>query len=273
MNRRFSFTVVVLCFALSVAEQASAYYAAHMGRFTSRDPAGEIGRLQMEMPPDSRTEFQFVLRDEFAPMAQYNDGLNLYQYVQSVPTMNYDPTGGQGHMRRCGGTWINGLSQGCCGGTPYNKGSSCCENGQTVDKVPIWVCDVPLGSDDGTIIGPAYHSYIVCEDPVKNPKTCEKYGFHPLPFGPDGGWDGEWDQGGFQSVGPGYVNREDKRDPNHPNASCFKRMVCPSEKKAKCKTGVWKPTVPGYRWQDRYHMCGPGMSCQEWAHETQSDFN
>ncbi len=91
--RRFSLTTVALCLALSVVDQASAYYAAHMGRFTSRDPAGEVGRFGTGMPPDSRIGMAFVDRDQFDPMAQYHDGMNLYQYGMSNPTGRIDPTG------------------------------------------------------------------------------------------------------------------------------------------------------------------------------------
>lgn len=93
MNKRLSLTLVVACLCLSVAEQASAYYAAHMGRFTSRDPNGEIGRFAMEMPPDAGISVGLVDRDQFDPMAAYDDGLNLYQYVQSRPVDEIDPMG------------------------------------------------------------------------------------------------------------------------------------------------------------------------------------
>jgi hypothetical protein len=91
--KRFCLTLVATCLALSVASQASAYYAAHMGRFTSRDPNGEIGRFGMEVPPDSGMAMGFVDRDQFDPMAQYDDGMNLYQYVGSSPAMFTDPSG------------------------------------------------------------------------------------------------------------------------------------------------------------------------------------
>lgn len=106
MNKRFSLTLVVSCLCLSVTEQASAYYAAHMGRFTSRDPNGEIGRFGTGMPPDSGMAMGFMDRDQFDPanvfnrkrgqfdpIAVYHDGMNLYQYVRSNPILLTDPSG------------------------------------------------------------------------------------------------------------------------------------------------------------------------------------
>src|SRR5690606_13668723 len=45
--------LVTVIASLGVAEQASAFYAAHLGRFVSRDPAGEMGRFGGGVSPDS----------------------------------------------------------------------------------------------------------------------------------------------------------------------------------------------------------------------------
>jgi hypothetical protein len=76
--KRFSLALVVACLMLSVAEQASAYYAAHIGRWLTRDPNGEIGRMGVEAQHDSQMTMGFVDRDQFDPLAQYQDGMNLY---------------------------------------------------------------------------------------------------------------------------------------------------------------------------------------------------
>jgi hypothetical protein len=91
--KRFGLALVAACLSLSIAEQAFAYYAAHMGRWTTRDPNGEIGRFGMETPPDGGMAVGFVDRDRHDVMAQYNDGMNLYEYVQSSPTLLTDPSG------------------------------------------------------------------------------------------------------------------------------------------------------------------------------------
>jgi hypothetical protein len=93
MNKRCSLAILVACFSLAVAEEASAYYAAHMGRFMSRDPNGDIGRFGTETPRDSGMATGFIDRDQFDPMAQYDDGMNLYQYVNSSPLIYVDPLG------------------------------------------------------------------------------------------------------------------------------------------------------------------------------------
>ncbi len=91
--RRFALALVVAAISLSAAQEASAYYAAHMGRFTSRDPAGEVGRFGGGMPPSAGVAMGFVDRGRYGPMAAYDDGMNLYQYVRSTPTMMVDPHG------------------------------------------------------------------------------------------------------------------------------------------------------------------------------------
>jgi hypothetical protein len=84
--KRFSLALVVACLMLSVAEQASAYYAAHIGRWLTRDPNGEIGRMGVEAQHDSQMTMGFVDRDQFDPLAQYQDGMNLYAaYLHLAP--------------------------------------------------------------------------------------------------------------------------------------------------------------------------------------------
>jgi hypothetical protein len=128
--KRLSLLLIGMCLSLSIAEQASAYYAAHVGRWISRDPTGEVGQSEEAMPPELGSTVSSIVSDESALMHQYSDGMNLYQYVQSVPTANMDPTGGQGHFKRCGGQWIS-YPQGCCGEKVYmQNGKTCCKNGQ-----------------------------------------------------------------------------------------------------------------------------------------------
>jgi hypothetical protein len=91
--KRFSLTLVVACVCFNVAGQASAYYAAHMGRWLTRDSAGENGRLEMIAASGHGSSTSFIVRDEFDLAVQYNDGMNLYQYVQSSPTRATDPLG------------------------------------------------------------------------------------------------------------------------------------------------------------------------------------
>jgi hypothetical protein len=104
MNKRFCTAVVALCFALSVAERASAYYAAHMGRFMSRDPGygpsdriGSNGGL-LDLPATTR----WLSRDDrldtgeisdALKLSGYIDGFNLYQYAGGAPANRSDPMG------------------------------------------------------------------------------------------------------------------------------------------------------------------------------------
>lgn len=62
-------------------------YHPTLGRFVQRDPRG----TSLE-PSIARnlSSVQFTQRD---PIAQYADGMNLYQYVRSAPTARRDPSG------------------------------------------------------------------------------------------------------------------------------------------------------------------------------------
>jgi len=203
------------------------FYASHLGRWVNRDPIGYRG-----------------------------GDANLYAYVGAIPLRYVDPLGlnrdSFQFKRKCGK---------CPNEKEYDTRRQCCEDGKIVSKVPIWVCKTSLGSDGGFRLGDYAHSYIVCDDPKANHNTDEKYGYHPYPFDGDGGWDDEGGGGGFRPWGPGFVNRETERDPNDPGTSCKKRMVCPKEKRDKCKEGYWKPGS----FNDRYNMCGWGPNCHEWA--------
>jgi hypothetical protein len=122
--------LLVVCSVVLIPNIASAYYAAHMGRWTSRDPFGQIGRIGTEMMPASQSAAGFVDRDRFDPMADYYPGMNLYEYASSVPTVNTDPSGLIISATKCGNTWTHpNLGTACCGGKPYSTGSNCCNNG------------------------------------------------------------------------------------------------------------------------------------------------
>lgn len=93
MNANLVRAIIVACSAVLIPQIASAYYAAHMGRWTSRDPFGEIGRIAVESRPNPGTSGDFLARDSFDPLGAYHDGMNLYQYVQSDPLNEVDPDG------------------------------------------------------------------------------------------------------------------------------------------------------------------------------------
>jgi hypothetical protein len=93
MNVNRMLALLVVNSVVLIPNVASAFYAAHMGRWTTRDPYGEIGRMGAEMKPAMRIGTGFVSRDAFDPTKTYHDGMNLYQYVQSAPTTKTDPQG------------------------------------------------------------------------------------------------------------------------------------------------------------------------------------
>lgn len=91
MNGSFARAMLVVAAITVVPSTASAYYAAHMGRFTSRDPFGEAMRIGVGIPNDSG--IGFIVRDQIDPAANYHDGMNLYQYTMSNPIVRTDPSG------------------------------------------------------------------------------------------------------------------------------------------------------------------------------------
>jgi hypothetical protein len=123
----------VNCFSVALFPNiVSAYYAAHIGRFTTRDPYGDTVRIgtEMEAPPDAGTRMEFIARDQFDPLAVYHDGMNLYQYAWSAPTGNSDSSGLAVTIVNCGGRWIHPSQGFCCGGKLIKSdGKTCCNNG------------------------------------------------------------------------------------------------------------------------------------------------
>ena len=93
MNVHLKRSLLVFCSVALTPNVASAFYAAQMGRWTSRDPHGDMKRRGMEATPYAVSQMGFVERDQFDPMSQYHDGMNLYQYVQSNPVNNLDAFG------------------------------------------------------------------------------------------------------------------------------------------------------------------------------------
>jgi hypothetical protein len=93
MNNNLLRILVVAISTVLIPNIASAFYAPHMGRFTSRDPYGDIVRMGTETPPNAGTGASFIDRDQFDPSETYHDGMNLYEYVNSNPTFFTDPSG------------------------------------------------------------------------------------------------------------------------------------------------------------------------------------
>jgi hypothetical protein len=94
-SRRLALLLALYICGLSASE-ASAWYAPHLGRFITRDPAGQIhiSRVGMEQSDtDATLVGRSIERDDFEPMINYDGGMNLHQYVGSKPTIHSDPSG------------------------------------------------------------------------------------------------------------------------------------------------------------------------------------
>lgn len=85
MNARISRLALIASAIILIPNVASAYYAAHMGRWTSRDPAFVGGQVRYNVT----SILPFIPRDA----SEVRDGANLYQYVQSHPVVLRDPLG------------------------------------------------------------------------------------------------------------------------------------------------------------------------------------
>ncbi len=96
-TRRFFAGMFVICFFSLLAQDAMAFYAPHMGRFLSRDPAGQphLSRIGIEPRATNNSGGRFAERD--APLVKadhpYHDGMNIYQYTGGRPTFYVDPSG------------------------------------------------------------------------------------------------------------------------------------------------------------------------------------
>lgn len=92
MNIKLMRTLVVAFSTVLIPNIASAFYAAHMGRFTSRDPIAD--RMGTSTREDFSASFARTWNTiERDPASSYRDGTNLYQYVNSSPTIAVDPFG------------------------------------------------------------------------------------------------------------------------------------------------------------------------------------
>lgn len=84
MLRRCS-SILIGFLAITVTSQAWGYYAAHMGRFISRDPIARVGAgVQPTMP----TQGRLVDRTEYE-----SEQIQLYAYVSNSPNNQLDPLG------------------------------------------------------------------------------------------------------------------------------------------------------------------------------------
>lgn len=89
--------LLVAYLAVLIPNAASAYYAAHMGRFTSRDPAAQvgfrIGSHNVAAIPRQRTVDFPIKYSGLERSGGYVEGHNLYEYVRSGPVKATDPSG------------------------------------------------------------------------------------------------------------------------------------------------------------------------------------
>jgi RHS repeat-associated protein len=192
------------------------YYASHLGRWLTRDPIGYDA-----------------------------DDLNLYNYVGGSPVHHIDPMGLDPWGRPWGSE--NAYWNRCCKGKYYNGYTHCCENGQIVAKVPIWICERPLDLPPSLVGITRYygwwhewwlpqdfhlsHSYICCDGPNLNcfgKQSTTKVG-EAIPV---------------EMLCTG---------------ECETKMVCPAERSGKCNNPISnKPySIPGCK------------SCHDWAHRPQ----
>jgi RHS repeat-associated protein len=103
-------------------------------------------------------------------------GFNIYLMVENNPMNGIDPQGLEKFALEKGAPQLVKLC----------KANTHCLQGE---KVSIWICRRKLKGPEGPYprIGPLSHSFIVCEDPMRNPHTKQKYGKQPQGSSQDGG--------------------------------------------------------------------------------------
>ncbi|MCD4744655.1 MAG: RHS domain-containing protein [Desulfobacteraceae bacterium] len=154
---------------------------------------------------------------------QFDGGdVNLYSYVWNNPLSLIDP---EGLKARDFIDSIRELDQQNRGRQELRKRlkrMKACEL-RALRTAKIWVCKSDLGGDGtGIRFGNISHTYIVCQDPKKHPRTDEKFGKHPTAWY-------------FILWGPGVVKREVNRDIT--KADCKRKRVTPEDKKRMCRPG------------------------------------
>lgn len=101
LSKQLAIVFVTLIFIGLAATESLAYYHSQLGRWLTRDPglggekpiilASQIdinGEISGQTHPDPRV----------GGANPYFDGMNLYLYVSSIPTLYLDPLGLQGHL-------------------------------------------------------------------------------------------------------------------------------------------------------------------------------
>jgi hypothetical protein len=111
------------CLSALVSMDANAYYAAMLGRFLTRDPAGEVGAsdrfgsglTSRFAPRDTRIDSYALSADDSGalPASGYGDSFNLYEYSRSAPTDYTDPSGLSSAGGDCG--YYKGMCQNTSG--------------------------------------------------------------------------------------------------------------------------------------------------------------
>jgi hypothetical protein len=86
--------ILAIAFAASaiIASEANAYYEAMMGRFLTRDPAGEIG-FRIGATSEADAYANFTAPRPWLSRDPSNEHRNLYEYVGSMPGSYTDPSG------------------------------------------------------------------------------------------------------------------------------------------------------------------------------------
>jgi RHS repeat-associated protein len=114
--------------------------------YTGREWDATVGLYHFRARWMSGLTGRFLTRD---PMKYKGSPWDLYEFVDSRALHLVDPLGlhGGGGYICCGGRWIHTHQFGCCNNVPFEKSKQCCENGQIVNKVPIWKTTFPVFQD------------------------------------------------------------------------------------------------------------------------------
>ncbi len=180
--------------------------AANTYRFSSKECMVNSGLYYYGFRFYSPSLQRWVNRD---PIGEAGD-LNLYRQANNRPT-----------------DLVDALGMACCNSVSYNPSTQCCENGNVVAEVTIWICTRPVGAWWGAT-GPG-HKDVCCNGPYRK---CYGHSNNHLKRG--------------QPIPP--------QNPTPDVSHCKPKLVCPRTKKLHCDDPVSPCNADSLIW-----------NCRDWA--------
>jgi RHS repeat-associated protein len=231
-------------------------YSPELGRWISRDPIEEEGGWNVYgfVENDAVNKWDYmgnywIDRNIFDPVIDavgttiYGISDAAYWTWDKLTSSDCEEVGGDDNSGSC-----------CCNGNTLTPKTHCCEVGNIVKKVSIWIVNRRLSSPNSGIprIGPLSHSYVSSEDPTQY--STKKCGYGKQPHK-------KYNPKNNPIWGPGYITPE-FFDYDGTIMDSKKVEVCPAIKKYLTTAGKAKSF---------YFLLSPWNNCHGSANDTQYD--